>query len=86
MRALLKTTATYPWIVWPSRRSLWSLRVHQVPSTAIPGPAGLFNYQFLVEEGAWLSEDIYVLAQGLLPSRGLSSNLPEPLPRELTHY
>ncbi len=43
LKNLLKTTATYPWIVWLSRRSLWSLRGHQVPSTAIPGPAGLFN-------------------------------------------
>ncbi len=35
-----------PWIVWPSRRSLWSLLGQQVPSTAIPGPAGLFKISF----------------------------------------
>ncbi len=36
----------------------------------------------LIEEGARLSEDIYVLAEGLLPFLGfLSSSLPEPLPR-----
>ncbi len=32
-----------PWIVWPSRRSLRSLLGQQVPSTAIPGPAGLLK-------------------------------------------
>ncbi len=59
--------------MWPSRRSLWSLLGQQVPSTAIPGPAGLFHSGQGTppfEEGAWLSEDVYILAQGLLPSRG----------------
>ncbi len=60
---------------------------HQVSSTAIPGPAGLFTISSwqgtpLIEEGARLSEYIYVLAQGMLPFLGfLSSNLPEPLPK-----
>ncbi len=45
-----------------------------------------FTISLLVKEGAWLSEDMYVLAQGLLPSRGLSSNLPEPLPRLCRAY
>ncbi len=64
-----------------------SLLGHQVSSTAIPGPAGLFTISYwqgtpLIEEGVRLSEDIYVLAQELLPFLGfLSSNLPEPLPR-----
>ncbi len=66
-----------------SRRSLWSLLGQQVPSTAIPGPVGLFKISFKngqrgtppFEEGARLSEDIYILVQGLLPSRGFLSSV-----------
>ncbi len=69
------STATYPWIVWPSHRFLWEP----------PGSSGLQHCNsrpcrsfFTISswqgkpliEGAWLSEDIYVLAQGLLDRQG----------------
>ncbi len=65
-----------PWIVWPSRRSLWSLLGQQVPSTAIPGPVGLFKISFWTKgDTAFWGRCMAIwgylyLAQGLLPSRG----------------
>ncbi len=69
-----------PWIMWPSRRSLWSLLGQQVPSTAIPGPAGLFKISFWTGDTAFWGRCMAIwgylyTSSGIAPLSGVLSSI-----------
>ncbi len=55
----------YPWIMWPSRRFLWEPPWSSGLQHCNTRACGSLYFQHFL--GTWLSEDIYVLAQRLLP-------------------